>query len=165
MKNLFQTVTAATLVAVLFSCGGSAENKNTSDSANHHHDSMPKAADTAVIKTGQSVFFENIKEGQTFSAGEITVKFGLEGMTAEPAKNGVNADKGHHHLLVDTMAFIPAGEMIMKVPDRILHFGDGQVETKIKLAKGKHKLAIQFANGNHISYGHRMSTVVEINVK
>jgi len=80
--------------------------------------------------------------------------------TAGPVIAGI----GHHHLLIDAEDSLTAGTMVPKDSTH-LHFGKGQTETEIKLAPGKHKLALQFADGLHRSYGGKLSTVITVNVK
>jgi hypothetical protein len=96
----------------------------------------------------------------------VVFKFAVKGMEVQSIDSGVMANKGHHHLLIDTMAFIPAGQPIPVVENRIIHFGKAQTESKpIALNKGKHKISMQFADGVHRSYGQKMSATVEIEVK
>jgi hypothetical protein len=46
-----------------------------------------------------------------------------------------------------------------------IHFGRGQTEYDLKLAPGKYKLTLQFADGLHRAYGGKLSSTVTINVK
>ncbi|MES2857375.1 MAG: DUF4399 domain-containing protein, partial [Bdellovibrionota bacterium] len=59
---------------------------------------------------------------------------------------------------------VKRGEVV-PADDRHIHFGLGQTETTVKLPKGKHTLTLQFADGNHASYGEMMSQTISITVK
>jgi hypothetical protein len=171
---------AALLSAGVVACGGSgttatespATTATTADTAahsGHDHSDMAKGTDTlqgkgafAELKPDQKVFFANLKEGDVVKS-PFKVQFGVEGMTVEPA-GYVNSDKGHHHLLINLDAVTKAEAIPMNDSTR-LHFGKGQTETELKLAPGKYKLTMQFADGFHQSYGPQMSASVNIEVK
>jgi hypothetical protein len=150
---------------------GKVQNAESNDSASaehaHHHDA---AADTTAISADQNVFFENLSDGQEITL-PFVVKFGVQGMEVEPAQ-GVNPNKGHHHLLID-QNFVPAGTMVPmgKENEGYYHFGKAQTSDTLSLKKypglspGKHSLRLQFANGLHQSYGPAMSAAVNIVVK
>ena len=71
-------------------------------------------------------------------------------MQVAPA--GVEQDAaGHHHLLID-MADLPSMTMPLPASDQLIHFGKGQTETTIDLAKGEHTL--QLVLGNHLHIPH-----------
>lgn len=146
---------AAFAAAFIFACGGQ---PNQNDLA------VPINMDTALIKAGQTVFFENIKDGDTLT-NPILLKFGIKEMTVMPTDSGVRANSGHHHLLIDTLPFVKAGEMVPMDTDRIKHFGKGQTYTHIELSPGEHRIALQFADGFHRSYGFRMSKMVRVFVR
>jgi hypothetical protein len=156
LKMGFQSlVKAAFAAAFLFaSCGQSST------------DQHPGAInlDTIALKPGQSVFFENLTDGDTLS-NPILIKFGLKEMQVMPTDSGVRANAGHHHLLIDTLPFIAAGEMVPMNSDKFKHFGKGQTYTHIELPAGSHQIALQFADGFHRSYGFRMSKVVKVIVR
>jgi uncharacterized protein involved in high-affinity Fe2+ transport len=170
---------AAFAVAGLIACGGT----NTSESGaaadstamsheGHDHDHDHTAGDSAKtdssaavsgeIRPDQNVFFVNLKDGDVV-ASPFKVQFGVNGMTVEPA-GYVNKDKGHHHLLIGHEA-MTKGEIIEMNDSTRLHFGKGQTETELKLAPGKYKLTLQFADGFHQSYGPQMSKSINIEVK
>lgn len=170
---------AAVLLAGLVACGGGKTSETTTggDStamANHDHsdhdhgvtgDSAKNDSTTAVagdLRPDQNVFFVNLKDGETVKS-PFKVQFGVNGMTVEPA-GYVNKDKGHHHLLIGLDA-LTKGEIIEMNDSTRLHFGKGQTETELKLAPGKYKLTMQFADGFHQSYGPQMSKTVNIEVK
>jgi hypothetical protein len=146
---------AAIAAAFLFACSGS---------PNHGEHPANINMDTVVIKKEQAVFFENINDGDTLS-NPILIKFGIKEMMIMPTDSGVRANAGHHHLLIDTVPFINAGDMLPMNSNKIMHYGKGQTYTHIELDSGKHRIALQFADGSHRSYGFKMSKMVNVFVK
>ncbi|HET6554729.1 MAG TPA: DUF4399 domain-containing protein [Dyella sp.] len=112
------------------------------------------AADTPALPTtkapaGAEVYIVSPKDGAVVGQ-DVTVVFGLKGMGVAPA--GVKKEgTGHHHLLVDVKDLPAAGQPIPK-DDQHLHFGNGQTETTIKLAPGKHTLQLELGDENHIPF-------------
>jgi len=169
MKNMYHIFTAATIAAVLFSCGGNTTVTDNVDSAKNHTESQDHPAmamDTAIITEGQSVLFESgLKDGETVKSA-LVVHFGVKGMKVMPLDSGVKANAGHFHLIIDTLGFIPAGTMVPMGSPKVTHYGKGQTESKpLDLKPGKHTLTLQFADGMHTSYGVRMSKTIEVVVK
>jgi hypothetical protein len=98
---------------------------------------------------GAEVYIISPKDGAVVSQ-EVTVQFGLKGMGVAPA--GVKKEgTGHHHLLVDVTTLPTAGQPIPK-DEQHIHFGNGQTETTLKLAPGKHTLQLELADENHIPF-------------
>lgn len=98
---------------------------------------------------GAEVYIISPKDGAIVGP-EVTVLFGLKGMGVAPA--GVKKEgTGHHHLLVDVKDLPAAGQPIPK-DDQHIHFGNGQTETTLKLAPGKHTLQLELADENHIPF-------------
>lgn len=133
---------------------------------------MPTSAgtttkDSAVSDAGGAikvprVFFIEPKDGATVKGPEVKVLFGLEGMKI--AKAGVvAAGTGHHHLIIDGQP-VKNGTVIPS-DKKHLHFGAEQTEATVTLPKGKHTLTLQFADGNHTSYGPMMTQTISITVK
>ena len=100
-------------------------------------------------------------DGATVSS-PFKVRFGVVGLTVEPAGD-IKPASGHHHLLINLDA-LPAGESV-PFTDRHLHFGKGQTETEVTLPPGRYKLTAQFANGAHQSYGKALSQTISITVQ
>ena len=100
-------------------------------------------------------------DGATVSS-PFKVRFGVAGLTVEPAGD-IKPASGHHHLLIN-LDSLPAGESV-PFTDRHLHFGKGQTETEVTLPPGRYKLTAQFANGAHQSYGKALSQTISISVK
>lgn len=111
----------------------------------------------------QRVYFIEPQDGAVVGS-EVKVVMGVQGMEVMPAGT-VTDNTGHHHLLIDASQQINAGEAIPVGSDKHLHFGKGQLETKIKLAPGPHTLTLQFANGAHISYGEKMRSTINVTVQ
>lgn len=98
---------------------------------------------------GAEVYIISPKDGAVVGP-EVTVQFGLKGMGVAPA--GVKKEgTGHHHLLVDVTTLPVAGQPIPKDAQHI-HFGNGQTETTLKLAPGKHTLQLELGDENHIPF-------------
>ena len=138
--------------------------KAAGDHAGHgahgKHDAN-KPFDVGEIPANAKVYFVGLKDGDAVKS-PLKVKMGVDGMTVEPATNGINPLKGHHHIIIDTKS--PAKGTVIPADEQHLHFGKGQTETELKLPLGKHTLRLQFANGAHISYGPKLSTQVTITV-
>ncbi|MCB1914356.1 MAG: DUF4399 domain-containing protein [Rhodocyclaceae bacterium] len=93
---------------------------------------------------------------------QFQVVMAVDGMAVKPAGELVDGT-GHHHLIID-------GEPIAEgapVPadERHRHFGKGQTETALELAPGRHTLTLQFADGQHRSYGPAMSSTITVVVE
>ena len=86
------------------------------------------------------------------------------GVTVEPAKNGVNEGKGHHHILVDADLPKDLSQGIGKDAQH-LHMGDGSICKSVKLDAGVHVIRALFAKGNHGPYNPPITATVIINVK
>ena len=115
----------------------------------------------AQKKEESGVFFVEPKNGATVEQ-EFKVVMGVRGMEVKPAGE-ITPNTGHHHLLIDASP-VKKGDVI-PADEHHLHFGKGQTETMVKLAPGKHKLQLQFADGTHHSYGPSMSNTITVTVK
>jgi hypothetical protein len=115
----------------------------------------------AQKKEKSGVYFVEPKNGATVEQ-EFKVVMGVRGMKIYPAGEIVPST-GHHHLLIDASP-VKKGE-IVPADEHHVHFGKGQTETLVKLAPGKHKLQLQFADGKHQSYGPAMSNTITVTVK
>jgi hypothetical protein len=107
------------------------------------------------------VFFEEPKDHATVPA-TFKVKMGVEGMTVEPA-GVVKEGTGHHHILIDNKSLKKSA--VVPVGPKSIHYGKGQTETDLTLAPGAHTLTLQFADGNHQSYGPDMSSTIQVTVE
>lgn len=93
----------------------------------------------------------------------VEVCMSTSGYTVEPAKNGVNAGKGHHHLIID-VDLPPAGSPIPKDENHV-HMGDGSTCKKLTLSKGMHRIQALFAQGNHVPYDPPVTDSIVVFVK
>ena len=113
---------------------------------------------------GAKVYIISPKNNATVAA-PFLVQFGLSGMGVAPA--GIEKEKtGHHHILIDTK--LSAEEMKAPLPadPKHVHFGAGQTEAMVTLAKGKHTLQLVLGDQNHIPHNPPvMSQVITVTVK
>jgi len=129
----------------------------------HHMATSGVVPELPAIPEGARVYFKNLKNGATVLS-PLKVEFGVDHIKIDTA-GPVVAGSGHHHLFVDAEDSLAAGTVIPKDPSH-LHFGKGQVHVdSLKLAPGKHKLTLQFADGLHRSYGGKLATTVNVTVK
>jgi hypothetical protein len=113
------------------------------------------------VQTGQRVWFAEPADGAVVSS-PFKVKFEVAGMKVMPAGDVVR-DAGHHHLLIDCVP-VEAGKM-MPYDATHIHYGFGETETTVALAPGTHTLTVQFARGDHKSFGEAMSKTITVTVK
>lgn len=109
----------------------------------------------------QGVYFVQPVEGATVGR-TVKVVMGVSGMRVQPAGEVVEGS-GHHHLIIDGGP-IAKGEAVPK-DGRHLHFGKGQTQTTIELSPGAHTLTLQFADGQHHSFGPAMSKTIHVTVE
>ncbi len=125
---------------------------------------LPLVASLLLAGTAHAaggVQFVEPKDGAAV-AQEFTVVMAVDGMAIKPAGDASD-QTGHHHLIIDAGP-MPAGEVIPADATH-LHFGKGQTETALKLAPGKHRLTLQFADGAHKSYGPDWSQTITVDVQ
>lgn len=154
----------------LISCNsGSGNNSASSDStatvhADTSHASMDMSSETSLpaIPDGATVSFKNIKNGETVSS-PLKVEMSATGIAVDSA-GAVKPNSGHFHIIIDAEDSIPSGVVIGK-DSAHLHYGNAQTDATIDLPAGKHKLVLQFADGAHRSYGSKLASEVNINVK
>jgi hypothetical protein len=160
----------AILLMGLVSCnsGNNSEKAATTDSAamatDTSHSSMAMTSEAVMgeVPAGATVYFKNLKNGETVSS-PVKVEMGSKGISIDSAGT-VKPNSGHFHILIDAEDSIPAGVVVAKDSTH-LHFGNAQQVASLPLSRGKHKLALQFADGAHRSYGSKLATTVTINVK
>ena len=175
MKRQF--VLSVACVLVMTACNNSSDEKSSTtdttaaakDTTAMNHDTMSHTTDASAtlpalpeVPAGAKVVFKNLKNGASVKS-PFKVQMGTEGIKVDTA-GPVLAGVGHHHLLIDAEDSLTAGKMVPKDSTH-LHFGKGQTETEVKLAPGKHKLTLQFADGLHRSYGGKLATSITVDVK
>ncbi len=111
----------------------------------------------------EKVFFVYPKDGAVVGTTFIA-KFGLEGLAIKHAGEDMDNKKaGHFHILVNKEFF--TADQVIPVDENHIHYGKGQTEAEVKLAPGKYKLTLQFADGGHRSSGQKLSQTINITVK
>ncbi|MGH2647102.1 MAG: DUF4399 domain-containing protein, partial [Ginsengibacter sp.] len=167
----------ALLLMGLVSCnsGSGDETTNKDSTAVSATDTTMASADTShttmamtsvdslpAIPKSAKVFFKNLKNGETVSS-PLKVEMGATGIALDSA-GAVKQKSGHFHILIDAGDSVAAGIVIPKDSTH-LHYGNAQKEATINLTPGKHRLALQFADGIHRSYGNKLSSAINVNVK
>jgi len=95
---------------------------------------------------GAKVYIISPASGATVPE-KFVIKFGLRGMGVAPAGTA-KAKTGHHHLIVDGK--LPNFKTPMG--KNVRHFGGGQTEVELKLAKGEHTLQLIMGDKSHIPH-------------
>lgn len=119
------------------------------------------AQEEAQKETTLKVSFVNLKDGDTVTS-PFNIEMGVEGMKVQAAGQVVEGT-GHHHIIIGPVG-IEKGVAVPKDETHI-HFGKGQTKAQLELVPGTHKLTLQFADGNHSSYGEVGATTITINVE
>ena len=114
-----------------------------------------------VAPAGARVFFVSPADGATVTS-PVKLVFGVEGIDIKPAGD-LTPSTGHHHLIISDDPQMPAG-MVVPSDETHIHFGKGQTEAEVPLAPGPHKLTLQFADGNHVSYGEPLAATITVTV-
>ena len=128
-------------------------------------DALSSTINIEVVKTEKpgKVLFVEPKDGAKIK-GPVKMKFAAEGYKIRKAgEDPIEQISGHHHVIVDGKP-IAAGTMVPK-DEKHIHYGGGQQEAELTLAKGKHTLTLQLADGAHLSYGESMSQTISIEVE
>jgi hypothetical protein len=146
-------------VVLLFGCGG-----ETAEVVEAPAPEAPPAeapAKEAPAAKKAKVAFAEPTDGATVKS-PVHVKFKVKGKKVEKAGKLV-VGTGHHHVIVDG-SFIEKGKAVPADATHI-HYGGGQLEADIELEPGKHTLTMQFADGNHMSFGEGFSTTITVTVE
>ena len=159
MKKLISILTSCLFVFALASCGGDADSAGSGSESGSDSGSGINSEEKEAYNA--SVFFKNLKDGDTLSS-PFTVEMGVEGMNVEPAGK-VNQGFGHHHIIVNCTHIDE--ETTIPVDDKHIHYGAGQTEAELELEAGNYCLTLQFADGLHKSYGEELSKTINIVVE
>lgn len=109
------------------------------------------SAPSASVSSGSGVTITT-PGSATSHRGAVKVCMSTSGYTVEPAKKGVTAGHGHHHILVDVLpSQIDFSKPLAKDASHV-HMGDGSSCKTLTLSPGQHTLTAQFARGNHVPY-------------
>jgi Domain of unknown function (DUF4399) len=154
----------------LVSCNsGSSNSSSSSDTTNTMKSDTSKMMATSStieplppVPAGARVYFKNLKNGETVTS-PVKIEMVAVNIAVDSAGK-IRPNSGHFHILIDAGDSVATGIVIPKDSAHI-HFGDAQKEAVIKLTPGKHRLALQFADGIHRSYGSELSEAITINVR
>ncbi len=122
-------------------------------SSGHNYKAAPAAAMGSGVKITKPARMAQVR-------GPVEVCMATTGYTVEPAKKGVNAGKGHHHLLIDVYD-INVNKPIAKDANHI-HMGDGSTCKTLELSPGPHTITAVFAKGNHVPYNPPVTDAIVI---
>jgi len=136
--------------------------KKTEDTTHNMTTMSTNVPELPAVPEGAKVFFKNLKDNETVSS-PVKVKMGVDKMKVDTT-GPVVAASGHFHIFIDAEDSLASGTVVPKDSTH-LHYGKAQTEADVPLTPGKHKLTLQFADGLHRSYGGRLATTVNVNVK
>ena len=148
------------LITVLTGCGGEEPMPQPAPPAEKPAKAKVKAKAEPPGVMKFAVGFSSPDDGAKVTS-PLDVVFMVMGMEVRPAGD-LTENTGHHHLIIDG-APIPKGTAVPKDATH-MHFGEGQVKATIELEPGEHTLTMQFADGNHISYGPAYSKTITVEV-
>lgn len=155
--RIFMVAMAVLLVGCETMHHGSGGGSSAGSSGTSTSDSSGSTRDS-----GTGVTIVSPETASKHHVGPVEICMETNGYTVEPAKNGVNAGKGHHHLIID--ADLPdLGSPIPKDAQHI-HMGDGSKCKTIEFSAGVHTIRALFAKGNHIPYNPSVTDTVFIYV-
>ncbi len=109
---------------------------------------VPDMENSVADITDPRVFIVSPADGATVTS-PVTVVFGIENFGVAPAGT-VDANTGHHHLLVDTG--LPPLDQPIPADANHIHFGKGQTETTLELGPGEHTLQLLLGDGSHVPH-------------
>ncbi|MBL4941403.1 MAG: DUF4399 domain-containing protein [Colwellia sp.] len=112
-----------------------------------HADNSKQTLKPSTAPENASVYIISPQDGATV-ATTFTIQFGLQGMGVSPA-GFERKNTGHHHLLVDGKK-LPAFDKPMG--SEVKHFGGGQTQTTVTLAKGEHTLQLILGDHKHMPH-------------
>jgi hypothetical protein len=159
------------LTVALFACNNSTDNnkattdtttKTTEDTAHNMSNMAANIPELPAVPEGAKVYFKNLKNNQTVTS-PVKIEMGVDKMKVDTV-GPVVAESGHYHIFIDAEDSLTSGTIVPKDSTH-LHYGKAQTEATVALTPGKHKLTLQFADGLHRSYGAKLATTVNVNVK
>ncbi len=124
---------------------------------------QPGGGSTASVASSSKALSITTPATLTNVSSPLQVCMATNGYTVEPAKNGVNPGKGHHHLLIDVPIPSDLSKPIGKDGNHV-HMGDGSKCKTLNLSKGQHTITALFAQGNHVPYNPPVSDAVTVTV-
>jgi hypothetical protein len=171
----FLSIPAVLLMGLVSCNSGTSSGSSSSDSTISQKDTSAMQADTAhtamntatvdplpSIPAGAKVYFKNLKDGETVLS-PVKIEMVAANISVDSAGT-IRPNSGHFHIIIDDGDSTASGVVVGKDSTH-LHFGNAQKEATITLSPGKHRLALQFADGIHRSYGSKLSQAITLNVK
>ncbi len=125
------------LVAIIGASTAEAQAKSTPTSQ--------KTKQPSSVRPGPAIYFRAPANGSHVSP-TFEVAFGLRNYGVAPVGTKV-ANTGHFHIFVDVPA--PRVGTIILADANHLHYGGGQIETRITLTPGRHQLILVLADWEH----------------
>lgn len=122
---------------------------------------------SATVAMGEmaTIKFSNLKQGQMVTS-PVEVCMKATGVIIEPVQNGVNAGRGHMHLLIDYPLPTDLNQPLpFNVPQQVIHLGDGSNCRTLNLNPGWHTLRAMVADGKHTPGEPPVTSVIDIKVK
>ena len=167
---MYKIICFPLLTAMLFACNNSSNSNatndtttNTTEDTSHKMSNMTSnVPELPAVPEGAKVYFKNLKNNQTVIS-PVKIEMGVDKMKVDTTGPVVQAS-GHYHIFIDAEDSLASGTIVPKDSTH-LHYGKAQTEATVPLTPGKHKLTLQFADGLHRSYGGRLATTVNVNVK
>lgn len=120
---------------------------------------------TVAMGEMATIKFSNLKQGQMVTS-PVEVCMKATGVIIESVQNGVNAGRGHMHLLIDYPLPTDLNQPLpFNVPQQIIHLGDGSNCRTLNLNPGWHSLRAMVADGKHTPGEPPVTSVIDIKVK
>ncbi len=108
------------------------------------------ASDRTPAPEGATVFFENVKDGDTLS-NPVNIRFGVTNLEVVPAGTEAHGS-GHHHLLINVEVDDELLASALPADEQHRHFGGGQTEVTLELPPGTHTLQLLVGDHNHVPH-------------
>jgi len=169
---MYKLIGLSLLTFALFACNNSNNSSNATtdtttkatEDTSHNMSTMTTTTvpELPAVPEGAKVHFKNLKNNQTV-ASPVKIEMGVDKMKVDTV-GPVVAESGHFHIFIDAEDSLASGTIVPKDSTH-LHYGKAQTEATVPLTPGKHKLTLQFADGLHRSYGSKLATTVNVDVK
>jgi len=168
---MYKFISISILTIALFACNNSSNSSNattdtttkmTEDTSHNMSNMNTNVPELPSVPEGAKVYFKNLKNNETVTS-PVKIEMGVDKMKVDTT-GPVVAASGHYHIFIDAEDSLASGTIVPKDSTH-LHYGKAQTEATVPLTAGKHKLTLQFADGLHRSYGSKLATTVNVNVK
>jgi hypothetical protein len=168
---MYKLISVSFLTLALFACNNSNNSSNattdtttkaTEDTSHKMSAMTTNVPELPTVPEGAKVHFKNLKNNQSVTS-PVKIEMGVDKMKVDTV-GPVVAESGHFHIFIDAEDSLASGTIVPKDSTH-LHYGKAQTEATVPLTPGKHKLTLQFADGLHRSYGSKLATTVNVEVK